>query len=387
MAVSRATLLLACLLLHTVAGQAPSLSIEPRGAGMRLGESATFRCRVMSGTQPVKLEWKKTNSQALGDNVQVSADGGVLTISNVQASNQGSYRCIGTNSQGRGTITATLNIKQSPKVRVTPASPVDVRVGEALSLECHATGKPRPTIAWYKQDAAHETALVSTATTDSTAQYQVAVVSAQHAGTYMCRARNREGSTEMKVEVRVASGGAGGSLPRPTVSVEEITAVQGQSVSMHCKATGTPTPVISWSKLRAPLPWQHKVEGGTLTLTNVGRQDSGQYICTATNSAGETEAYVQLEVEAPPYTTTIPDQASARVGDALRLQCLAHGSHPITFHWSRVGGAPLPASAKSTKEGQLLIGRLGASDGGVYKCTATNHVGSHEAQARVTVRG
>lgn len=38
---------------------------------------------------------------------------------------------------------------------------------------------------------------------------------------------------------------------------------------------GSPTPVISWSKLRAPLPWQHKVNGGILTLNNVGRQDSG----------------------------------------------------------------------------------------------------------------
>lgn len=41
---------------------------------------------------------------------------------------------------------------------------------------------------------------------------------------------------------------------------------------------GSPTPDISWSKLRAPLPWQHKVEGGTLTLSNVGRQDSGKAV-------------------------------------------------------------------------------------------------------------
>ncbi|PWS21430.1 hypothetical protein DKP78_23610, partial [Enterococcus faecium] len=80
----------------------------------------SFRCRVMSGTQPIKLEWKKTNNQPLGGNVKVGPDGSVLTITNAQASNQGSYRCIGTNSQGRGTITANLNIKQSPKVRITP---------------------------------------------------------------------------------------------------------------------------------------------------------------------------------------------------------------------------------------------------------------------------
>src|SRR4029434_10229028 len=45
---------------------------------------------------------------------------------------------------------------ESPKVRVTPASPVDLRVGGALSLECHATGKPRPTITSSRQSGTHE---------------------------------------------------------------------------------------------------------------------------------------------------------------------------------------------------------------------------------------
>ncbi|XP_062395904.1 basement membrane-specific heparan sulfate proteoglycan core protein-like [Sardina pilchardus] len=386
MDVSTATLLLTCLL-HAASAQAPSLSIEPRGASARLGDTVSFRCHAISGTQPIKLEWKKTSNQALGDNVKIGPDGTVLTITNVKSINQASYRCIGTNSQGRGTITASLNIKQSPKVRVTPASPVDLKVGDSLALECHATGKPRPTITWYKQEGAHYTALVSSTTSDSSAQYKVSALRARDEGTYMCRAQNKEGTTEMKVQVRVSGGNSGGALPKATVAVEEIIAVQGQTVTMQCQGSGSPTPVISWSKLRAPLPWQHKVVGGTLTLTNVGRQDSGQYICTATNSAGETEAYTQMEVESPPYATTLPDQVAARAGDALRLQCLAHGSHPITFQWSRGGGASLPSGAKSTSEGALLIGQLSSSDSGVYKCTATNHVGSHEAQARVTVKG
>lgn len=61
--------------------------------------------------------------------------------------------------------------------------------------------------------------------------------------------------------------------------------------------TGSPPPAITWSKLRAPLPWKHTVADGVLTLTNVGRQDSGQYICNATNVHGYSEAYTQMEVE------------------------------------------------------------------------------------------
>ena len=63
-------------------------------------------------------------------------------------------------------------------------------------------------------------------------------MSAQHAGTYICRAQNKEGSTDVKVQVRVEGGPSGGALPRATVSVEEIAAVQGQTITMQCQATG-----------------------------------------------------------------------------------------------------------------------------------------------------
>ncbi len=45
--------------------------------------------------------------------------------------------------------------------------------------------------------------------------------------------------------------------------------------------------------------------GGVLTLTSVGRQDSGQYICNATNIHGYSEAYTQMEVESESTTQII----------------------------------------------------------------------------------
>lgn len=48
-----------------VAGQVPVVSVEPRAATVRQGESVSFRCQVGSGAQPIQLEWKKANNQAL----------------------------------------------------------------------------------------------------------------------------------------------------------------------------------------------------------------------------------------------------------------------------------------------------------------------------------
>lgn len=56
-------------------------------------------------------------------------------------------------------------------------------------------------------------------------------------------------------------------------------------------------PRIEWSKLRAPLPWQHQVVNGSLVIPRAAQQDSGQYICNASSPLGYTEVFVTLDVE------------------------------------------------------------------------------------------
>lgn len=60
---------------------------------------------------------------------------------------------------------------------------------------------------------------------------------------------------------------------------------------------GEPAPRIEWSKLRAPLPWQHRVVNGSLVIPRAAQQDSGQYICNASSPAGSAEVFVTLDVE------------------------------------------------------------------------------------------
>lgn len=50
---------------YAVAGQALVISVEPRTATVRQGESVSFRCQVGSAAQPIQLEWRRGNNQAL----------------------------------------------------------------------------------------------------------------------------------------------------------------------------------------------------------------------------------------------------------------------------------------------------------------------------------
>ncbi|XP_034151976.1 basement membrane-specific heparan sulfate proteoglycan core protein isoform X5 [Esox lucius] len=364
--------------------QTPIISIEPHSAAVRKGESASFRCRVYSGAQPVRLEWKLSNNQPLPDNVNVGPDGSVLTISGVRSSNQGTYRCVASNLFGITQSIVSLIVRESPVAVVTPQGPVRVRVGEPINLECQASGEPRPSVTWHRLDNSRKTMLSSPVPMESNAVMQVLVARPEDSGTYVCSARNNEGTTETKVEVVVEGGTQVPTFPRATVPEPLMVVVEGQTTTLRCDAHGIPPPKITWSKLRAPLPWRHTVVANTLVLPNVGRADSGEYICNATNSMGTTEVTIMLDVETPPYATSLPDDVAVRVGEVIRLQCLAHGTPPLIFQWTKLNGSL--STRAEVKGGDLQINLATAQDAGTYMCVASNKVGSSEALAKVTVR-
>uniref|UniRef100_A0A671K0Q1 Basement membrane-specific heparan sulfate proteoglycan core protein-like n=1 Tax=Sinocyclocheilus anshuiensis TaxID=1608454 RepID=A0A671K0Q1_9TELE len=364
--------------------QSPIISIEPHSAAVKQGELASFRCRVHSGAQPVRLEWKPTNNLPLPDNVKIGPDNSVMTITNAQAKNQGTYRCVASNLFGMTHSIASLIVRESPKAVVTPAGPVRIRIGDPINLECQAAGEPRPSVRWHRLDNNRKTMLSSPVPADSSAVMQILVARPEDSGTYVCTAQNNQGTTETRVEVFVAGGRQVPTVPRASVREPMIVVVEGSTTTLHCDAHGFPKPTITWSKERSSLPWRHKIVDNSLILTNVGRQDSGQYVCNATNHMGTSEVTIMLEVDTPPYATSLPDDVSVRVGEVIRLQCLAHGTPPLRFEWTKVNGS-LPPTAQQ-QGGDLQINLAKESDAGTYKCVASNKVGKSEALARVSVR-
>ncbi|KAM7247874.1 hypothetical protein CapIbe_001827 [Capra ibex] len=364
--------------------RSPVISIDPPSSTVQQGQDATFKCLIHDGAAPISLEWK-TRNQELEDNVRISPNGSIITIVGARPSNHGAYRCVASNAYGVAQSVVNLSVHGPPMVSVLPEGPVRVKLGKDVTLECVSAGEPRSSARWTRIGAPTHLEQRAHGLLDSHTVLQISSAKPSDAGTYVCLAQNALGTAQKRVEVIVDTGAVAPGAPQVQVEEVELTVEAGHTATLRCSATGSPKPTIHWSKLRSPLPWQHRLEGDTLIIPRVAQQDSGQYICNASSPAGHAEATVVLHVESPPYATTVPEHASVRAGEAVQLQCLAHGTPPLTFQWSRVGGR-LPAGA--TARGELLLFEAAApEDSGRYRCQVTNRVGLAEAFAQVLVQG
>ena len=81
------------------------------------------------------------------------------------------------------------------------------------------------------------------------------------------------------------------AIVHPTVSIHPgpLHAIEGSNVTLPiCHVTGHPTPLVTWKKAFGQLP-QGRVESNNsvITLFDVQKSDSADYVCTATNMLGK----------------------------------------------------------------------------------------------------
>lgn len=67
---------------------------------------------------------------------------------------------------------------------------------------------------------------------------QILAARPEDGGTYVCTARNNEGTTETKVEVVVQGGFQATSVPRASVPEPMMLVVEGETATLRCEAHG-----------------------------------------------------------------------------------------------------------------------------------------------------
>ncbi|XP_073675951.1 obscurin [Garra rufa] len=170
----------------------------------------------------------------------------------------------------------------------------------------------------------------------------------------------------------------------------------GQTVKLVCKVTGTPKPLIKWYKdgYDVKEDEHHITSEGQLgacylVLTGLTVADSGQYMCYATNPAGNASTLANIMVDVPPSFTTRLQNTVLVKGQDVQFKCSTQSAPLPSISWFK-DGIQLENNRKHQIQSDaqtgiltLTIKKAEEADLGQYQCELQNEVGSAKCKAEL----
>ncbi|XP_044170220.1 peroxidasin-like protein [Acropora millepora] len=251
----------------------------------------------------------------------------------------------------------------APTVAVSPAK-MTVNESKTASFQCSVSGNPKPVSTWSKLEGKSEKIL--SATTDG--KLILPNAAGSDSGVYKCSASNILGRAQALVRLVV------NVQPRISLNPGPRYAIEGSTFTLPiCHVTGYPTPVVTWRKLSGHLPLGRvRYNNSALQISQVRKEDSDVYTCSAKNLLGKAEKKTMLVVVSlPRFTSKPPSKIVSMLSSTERLNCSATGDPQPIISWRKQGGQ-LPVGRSQQINGALVITNLQQSDAGNYICTATS---------------
>ena len=163
---------------------------------------------------------------------------------------------------------------------------------------------------------------------------------------------------------------------RPSISLNPgpFYVVEGSNVTLPvCHVTGYPTPLVTWSKSFGRLPKRRvHSNNSAIQLLGVRKDDSDNYLCTATNLLGTVvKRTVLVVISLPRFAVKPPSKVTVLIGETLTLNCSATGDPEPIMNWKKQE-AQLPVGRNQQINGGLFIRNVKKEDAGNYICAATS---------------
>ncbi|XP_027318206.1 hemicentin-1 isoform X4 [Anas platyrhynchos] len=372
----------------------PLIGISPDTANVIEGQQLTLPCVLLAGNPIPDRRWIR-NSMVLVPNpyINVRSDGS-LHLERVRLQDGGDYTCMASNVAGTNNKTTTVNVYVLPVIQHGQQIFSTIE-GIPVTLPCKASGVPKPSIVWSKKG---EVILPSNGKFSAGSDGSLYVVSpgGEETGEYVCTATNAAGYATRKVQLtvyvkpRVSRPGdqQGNAYDEPI----DISVTAGEDVTLPCEVKSLPPPIITWAKemqLISPFSPRHTyLPSGSMKISETQISDGGMYFCVATNIAGNVTQSVKLSVHVPPKIQRGPRVMKVQAGHRVDIPCSAQGIPPPTVTWFRGRSAVLIDGRQFTRglDGALSISNIQLPDAGIYKCVASNAVGSDTSEITLQVQ-
>ncbi|XP_011499152.1 PREDICTED: fasciclin-2 [Ceratosolen solmsi marchali] len=274
-------------------------------------------------------------------------------------------------------------------------------LGEDFAIKCKVRARPSPTVDWLYNG---EVIRTNDHYVIETHALKIKNVKESDDGVYTCRASVTETGELQERTIRVEVH------TRPKIKefenpLREVT--EGDNVNIVCNGTGKPPPKFAWIKtmtkenLATADRFGVNKDTGVLTITNVRREDSSEYQCTASNAAGITTMNIQLNVLIKPKIMEFLNQTVGQGGN-VTLSCKAFGRPPPSIIFRKhTTSNPYTIGAQMNDDriilnnrfddqndetiGELKIDQALRSNDGMYECIANNKGGIAFKNGHLTV--
>lgn len=159
-----------------------------------------------TGFPTPEITWRRDNNALLPTGSAIYR-GNVLVIHNIKKEDRGMYYCVATNGVTEGSRRNVAVEVEFPPVISVPRPTVRQALQYDMDLQCLVEAYPPPRITWLKEDIVinnNQHYKMSTfTTTDQTTDSNLRVITMEYKqfGGYTCRASNRLGIAEAKVEL------------------------------------------------------------------------------------------------------------------------------------------------------------------------------------------
>ncbi|XP_055923956.1 cell adhesion molecule Dscam2 isoform X1 [Eupeodes corollae] len=388
-----------------------------------LGNSALIKCTIPDYVrQYVKVtSWNRGDEVLLPDQSDVAgryvvlSTSGDLYIRSVRAEDGlVKFWCLTTNTlsgerQRSDSITPTikeLSKNLAPCTTQKPVLQVYIERGNDVHLPCNIQGNPFPIFTWFRVSDSSALYPIPSSQRIILSRTLLLIKSAddRDSGKWICQASNQFGEQRIEIQLIVES----------YVSVHILPQVQivnsGGTAIFNCSTTGSLVESVDWLHNGRPIMEDNNFSTGrdnvrllsktTLMVQNVGRNDKGVYQCLVGNHKASAQAMAELKLG-----DTVPEmiyrfiEQNVRPGPLISLKCSASGSPPPQFSWF-LDSQPLMDVSLQLRVaiGQyvdmsgdvvshLNISHVRPDDGGLYKCMASNTMGSVTHAARLNVFG
>ncbi|XP_078028417.1 neural cell adhesion molecule 1a isoform X3 [Epinephelus lanceolatus] len=357
------------------------------------GDDADIVCNVVSSPPPTII-WKHKGSriQVAKDVRFKIMDNGHLQIRGIKKTDEGMYNCEA-RVMARGEIDfrmirVVVNVLPTIRARQSEVN-ATADISSSALLACDADGFPEPTVTWAHNNIVLETGDKYSLNEDGS-ELVIKDVKKVDEGDYTCIAKNKAGEKAEEVSLNVFV------QPKITYLNNQTASEFDDQVTLTCEASGDPTPTISWSfdnrvltegeqSLDRNIVVRSHARVSSLTLKNVLFTYAGQYLCTASNSIGQDDQHMYLEVR---YAPKILGRVTVYTweGNPANISCEVEAHPGASVVWFR-DGFQLPSANTTNMKiyntptiSYLEVTPDSQNDFGSYNCTATNVMGSESKE-------